>query len=337
MQNWAIAVAALVALAISACTSSTSTPEAVSGPTIDDACTQLAKARCTRLDECSKDALIPKNWTDAANCQARQKLSCVQGQRAANTGTTPQRAIDCAMALTAATCTEILATVPPTACQAAVGTEANGSACAFAGQCQSSYCAIPTRSNCGTCAPAPKVGASCDVFANCGPALKCDATTMQCATPVALGGDCDAGRTCDSEMSCVGADATKSLAGKCQTSGAVVAAACEGAKLTLPACDSSLGLVCEQKACVAWTLVGDGEPCGTTATGVYSQCKSGGVCIKAVSTDKTGLCKVAVADGAACDSDPTKGPPCLSPARCVAASATTTAGICTVPDAAVCK
>jgi hypothetical protein len=66
-------------------------------------------------------------------------------------------------------------------------------------------------------------------------------------------------------------------------------------------------------------------------------CKAGGLCVKAAPNDKTGVCKTAAADGAACDNDPAIGPPCLPPAKCVVPSGSSgTAGTCTVPNAATC-
>jgi hypothetical protein len=55
-----------------------------------------------------------------------------------------------------------------------------------------------------------------------------------------------------------------------------------------------------------------------------------------MSTSTTGTCAAPAVDGAACDNDPSMGPPCLAPAKCVPATSTATAGICTVPDAATC-
>ena len=69
-------------------------------------------------------------------------------------------------------------------------------------------------------------------------------------------------------------------------------------------------------------------------------CQAGGLCAEPLNDAGTaanmGTCIAPAADGAACDNDPTKGPPCLAPAKCVPTSTSGTAGTCTVPDATKC-
>jgi hypothetical protein len=114
----------------------------------------------------------------------------------------------------------------------------------------------------------------------------------------------------------------------------------------MPNCENSLGLVCIPAmkgsavgTCKAITLVAANAACGDVGsmpiTG-FTECQAGGLCKKAAPTDTTGTCVAPAADGMACDDDPTKGPPCLAPAKCVPSVKGMTAGTCTVPDASKC-
>jgi hypothetical protein len=144
----------------------------------------------------------------------------------------------------------------------------------------------------------------------------------------------------------VGDDETAGTMGTCQKAGAAVGAACDGSRKTMASCDNDLGLVCIPTAkgsavgtCQKITLVADGATCGAIGsmpiTG-FAECQAGGACIKGADGGTTGICMAPAADGAACDSDPTKGPPCLSPAKCLPTADGGTAGTCTVPDATKC-
>jgi hypothetical protein len=68
----------------------------------------------------------------------------------------------------------------------------------------------------------------------------------------------------------------------------------------------------------------------------FAACVGGAVCIKAAANDTTGKCMAAAADGAACDTDVTKGPPCNAGSKCVPGAPMATAGTCTPIDASKC-
>jgi hypothetical protein len=197
------------------------------------------------------------------------------------------------------------------------------------------------------------VGASCQVTADCGRDLACaipsGATTGTCAAFVALNGACLTGvNPCAPGLSCVGDNPTASPAvnGTCLVAGSTVGAACDRSRATAAACDGNLGLTCIPTAkgsqvgtCQAMSLVAAGATCGSIGanpiTG-YAVCENGGLCVKAAPTDATGTCVAPVGDGEACNSDPTIGPPCLDPAKCVPTADGGTAGTCTLSNAANC-
>jgi hypothetical protein len=199
------------------------------------------------------------------------------------------------------------------------------------------------------CQTLPVVGATCTTAVECGRDLACavpaNATTGTCAARVASGGACLTNvNPCASGLSCVGDVVATSTPGMCKPAAATVGAACDGSRKTMASCDPELGLACIPTAagsavgtCQNAVLVAGGATCGTIGTPVtmVAECQAGGLCKKALATDKTGTCVAAAADGAACDSDPSKGPPCLAPAKCVPSGAGT-AGVCTLPNAAMC-
>jgi len=125
-----------------------------------------------------------------------------------------------------------------------------------------------------------------------------------------------------------------------------VGAACDRSRKTMPTCDVDLGLACIPAmkgsavgTCQAIQLAAPGAPCGDLGAmpipGVAA-CQAGGLCKTATALDTTGICVAPAVDGAPCDADPTKGPPCLSPSKCVPTAPPGTAGTCTSPDAHKC-
>ena len=65
----------------------------------DQACTDLATARCGQLSTCSP-ADLTKRWPDASTCEAREKLACMDALAAPQTAATPTSDKACADALT---------------------------------------------------------------------------------------------------------------------------------------------------------------------------------------------------------------------------------------------
>jgi hypothetical protein len=322
------------------------------GPTVAEACAASAHASCTQRDTCSLNSYEnEKIYGSEADCETRTALTCPDALMAKGTGQTPTTVEACVAAYPTYTCTAFYDSDPPAACVPPAGTGVLGSACGADAQCETSFCAIGEYTVCATCATLPAAGALCQVQADCGRDLACaktaTATAGVCAEFVAAGGACLTDvNPCAAGLSCVGDVAATKTMGACQTAGATVGAACDGDHLVSPSCNNDLGLVCIPTVkgtavgtCQAITLVAAGMACGDLGskpiTG-FADCTAGGLCVKAATTDTVGTCVAPAADNAACDNDPTKGPPCLPPAKCVPASAGVTTGTCTVPDAATC-
>ena len=309
------------------------------GPSAAKACGDLAAARCQERSMCSAvggsatpGASLVRMYGDTQTCIMRETLACQNGLAAPHTGQSPAKIESCAADFPTFSCQDFFDNNPPADCVAA-GTLANGTACAFNGQCQSSYCQGTKASVCGSCADPPQPGADC-TGSTCWHDQRCVASTMTCAAVVSQNGACDAGHPCDNGLTCVGDTAT--TMGTCQTAGTTVGAACGGATA---GCDGTLGLYCAgaagSKACAEVALVGDGQPCGVLADGSHVGCKAGD-CYTATGmagTGEMGTCKAAVDAPAACDT--MLGPGCLAPARCVL-TAGSTAGSCVVPTANGC-
>jgi len=330
------------------------------GPSGTLACANEAAAVCTLRDTCSPGYNNKVTFGTEAACQTRTAQVCVNALDAKGTGNTAALVQACATAYPAEVCSNFFDSTPVTACQAPNGTLATGVACGASAQCTSGYCATTPTTTCGTCQPLPAAGATCEVQADCGRDLACAIPTIdvgdagvptsgKCVAWGASGGACLTGyNPCEAGFACVGDDETTMTMGTCMAQGTTVGAACQTSRKTAANCEGDLGLICiatqpvvnAMGTCQTISIVAAGATCGdlggTPATG-YAVCTTGGLCKKAVATDATGTCVAAAADGAACDSDPSIGPPCLSPAKCVApAGSSGTAGTCTVPNATSC-
>jgi hypothetical protein len=307
--------------------------DGAAGPTPDQACGDVVKARCQRRDACTGGFESELRYGSESACEAREKIACLAGLAAPGTSGTSGSVETCAAAIPGESCDDFLANNPPSACTPAPGSVANGGACAFPAECQSTYCAIAKGATCGTCQPEPKAGDSCATTGECGRDLACSRATQICATYVATGGPCDKDHPCAPALSCVGASAKGS--GTCQAAGATANAKCDPKEQTAPACDRAMGFYCQPSTgtCQTIELAGDGEACGVV-NGAEVGCKAGGQCV-IVGAAKSGTCKAPAADGAACDTQ--SGPPCMPPAQCVVTSDGGTSGTCTVPDATACK
>jgi hypothetical protein len=210
-----------------------------------------------------------------------------------------------------------------------------GSACAFAGQCQTGFCAVADKQVCGVCAAQPGTGGSC-ASAGCGVGLICLKDTQLCAVAVADGGACTDAAACGIGFACLGLGANGS--GTCTPEGSV-GSACDGESHSEPDCDQSGGAYCERGLrdagiCQPIALANSGSPCGDVS-GVATACGAGGLCVKSLPDAGTGNCIAHVADGSRCDS--VAGPPCLPPAQCVPTTDGGTAGTCTLADGTSCQ
>ena len=328
---------AVVGFAVSGCGST-------SGTSVQQACSDLAAARCNQRSTCTAiagstgvGASLARVYGDMATCLQREALACKNGLAAPQTGNSPTKVEACVKAYATFSCQDFFDNNPPADCTI-TGARANGMTCTFGGQCTSGYCQGAKTSVCGTCADMPAAGADCSDSA-CGHNQRCVNADDTCESVVSLNGACDSTHPCDSGLACVGSTAT--MMGTCQMGGAMPGVAC-GNNAAMTACDNSLGLYCAgpagSKTCMPIALVGDGMSCGLLADGSRVDCMAGDcyTATGAATGSAVGTCKASVVETAAnpaCDT--TLGPGCLAPARCVVAAGGT-AGRCVVPVATMC-
>lgn len=298
---------------------------------MDAACSASAAATCEKREAC-RAGEATRLWGSVDACTARTKAACVAGLAAPDAGATAATTTACAASITSASCTDWLSPKPLAGCGPYQGKRVDGAACTYGAQCTSGTCQNPSGGLCGACAPLPKAGDPCGDNVGCGATdLKCDTDTMKCMVPSGAGAACGKGLApCGTELSCIGATATKQ--GACTADATTVGAACDPKSETAPDCDKAKGLYCDKttKKCAQAAVAQPGSPCGAVGD-LGTICTGGSVCIVPSGT-KTGTCTPLAKDGAACDT--TLGPTCLAPARCVITSGT--AGTCQLPDATKC-
>ena len=277
---------------------------------------------------------------DDATCLAREALVCENNLHitASATGTNIDHIATCTQAYPTYACSSFFQAGVPSRCVVS-GPGTTGTVCASNSQCESDFCAVAEGANCGTCQAQPSVGDACAAHTGCGHDLICTASV--CVSPVPEGGACLSGTyPCISGDICMGDDIPTQVMGTCVAGIKTVGTACDSSRKTMPSCDATLGLVCSGTAgtCQLSVFVGPGETCGVagpTNGKITSVCRAGGLCLKD-STSSQGICVAAAADGEACNTDSTIGPPCMTPAVCVYTNGSTTAGICQVPDPRTC-
>jgi hypothetical protein len=291
--------------------------------TADQACTDLAKARCLQLQSCAP-ARVSSVYADLATCEAREKLSCMPSLGAPGTSATPDRYEKCASALGASACTSLFARNPPTECVPQPGKLADGAACGDDAQCASTYCemlsAPPSNNICGVCGPRALAGGACAGDVDCDFGLTC-ANGVGLGVCVSYG---DVGATCDGAHPCSPPNAC--VSGACM---APVGASMMCDRIAQN-CDPTQALYCNaQSVCAVRTFAAAGEPCDG-----FVQCAAGGWCAASGNTLR-GICLATVADGAACNPHQNNMPDCQQPARCLGIDGAMD-GICTLPNPAAC-
>lgn len=308
--------------ALAACSGSNAGPHPNAGP--DQACTDIASARCAKLDACNKTGIVTR-YGDMATCNAREKLACTLSLQAPATTVTASLQEQCIPALTAQSCNDYLLGIFPVACLPPAGPRATLAGCAYGGQCVTTDCAIAKGEACGTCSNVPAPGDSCARI-GCGRSgFVCVRDTMTCGAPAADGGSCGLDVPCAPSLACVGA--TNTAQGSCQPRLSSAGAVCDSHRRTAPDCDHNAGLHCNpiSKICDAIAFASPGQPCGITSGGVYALCTNGSCPIP--DGGSTGICFANAADdGGGCDLD--AGAACVSPARCVVNAG---AGACQMP------
>lgn len=291
----------------------------------DQACTDLATARCGQLMTCSA-ADLEKRWPDANTCEAREKLACMNSLSAPQTAATPTTVKACADALAQSSCDAFLsAAMPPTACLPQHGPRAAGAPCAFAAECASGFCSVADDAVCGTCAAEPAPGDSC-ASSGCGPTMTCVKSTMTCQVPVSAAGACGKDLPCEVGLSCVGSTAT--TMGTCQAEVTTAGGTCDPKQMTGPSCSGGAGLTCDTAMlkCVTQPLASANQPCGLVGT-TRTACSGGATC-SIPQGETMGVCVAPAADGGACNID--SGPGCITPAKCVS-------GSCQLPGSMTCS
>ena len=326
-----LALFSVTLVALSGCDAATTA--GASGPSVDAACAALVKARCAVLASCTNSVGIQSAYGDGATCEARQLLACQTNLAASGTSQTANTVQACADVAGAQSCWDRTLNIQTDACVPLPGALTEGQACIASGQCATTWCTLQANAVVGVCAALPKAGDSCETT-SCGRGLECNknaAGASVCFAPLPVDAACDKDHRCGPELSCVGA--TKTAMGACKAKGLTVGAGCDATDKIAADCATNMGLFCDSTHhCKAAITAKNGEACGITGTDTVAFCPLG-TCIKAAATDKAGVCKAFAADGAACDSDPSKGPDCLSPAKCVPMTSGGTAGTCTLAKA----
>ena len=315
------------ALLSPACSSSSNS----SNPTAEQSCSDLATARCQKMQLCNPQGLL-NVYGDLSTCESKQSSTCVTNLGLPQTANTPAHTEACATATPGMSCSDFDLGNVPVACQPPAGPRDAGSPCAVSAQCLTAYCLISDTSACGTCAPSPGVGDSC---ANnpCGPGLRCDNITLECVNPVGGGQACDDSSVCAPGYTCLGNNGTSP--GSCEALATTVGASCRiqdgGTR-----CDGRLGLYCNVplgRVCAMAAEASVSQPCGTIDGGVID-CTAGAFCQLATGSD-AGTCIAPVGNSVGCDT--VSGPSCALPARCVLSSAGASGGTCQTTNTSNCN
>jgi hypothetical protein len=301
------------------------------GPTLAEACMARANAICALLNNCSP-ARLQFDYGTTSTCFAGVQATCLNTLSAPSTGNSPEITENCAQAYPAYDCTDFLNNEnPPMPCAQVKGTLGMGKACAFPGQCQSGFCAIPPTSACGVCAPMPIAGDSCANLTTCGVGLFCEATTKTCVVFGTSGGTCSSTAPCGTGLSCVAADGGP---GTCQAAVATQGQTCDPTLQTGPGCSFDKGLECNSTSaqCEPITFAAGGQPCGVIS-GQFVRCAAGGIC-STTATDAGKVCVAAAATDGTCD---IAGPGCIEPERCIGATEGGVSGKCQIDNSSTCN
>jgi hypothetical protein len=290
----------------------------------EQACTDLATARCGRISVCSPDALTT-SYGDLATCEARESAACLGRLALAGTSATPSFTEGCALAIPFVSCRAFFANAPPLACIAPPGRFADGHACSDDAQCTNGTCNRASDALCGSCGSPATGGESC-VARSCAHGLVC--VSGACAQPAANGSACDDQTPCQLGGSCV--FATQGQPGTCQSTVSQPGMPCDATRTTMADCNQARQLFCDpaSSTCAAIFYASSGEVCD----GNGIRCDALSLCAPAMDAG-TDRCVPRSPDGGPCgDSQP----PCVAPARC-AIPAGATQGSCQLTDAAFCS
>jgi hypothetical protein len=262
-----VALFPYLVIAAAGCSSSSSgTDQGPAGPTIVQACSDSAAARCNRIQACSATTLA-QLYGDLATCPTRVKANCTSSLNAPQNGNNPPKVAACSAAIGGWGCDDFLIGAnPPVACVQSTGPVAVGSPCYAFGQCQTGFC-DQSSAACGACAAAPTAGQLCTGANQCGPGLSC-ASDGHCVVPVKLSATCSASVPCTPGGHCISGvckavDSTAAASQPCGDMGGKTVACTDGTceksvcVARVPAgqtCDLKNGPFCQQPAlCIGGT------------------------------------------------------------------------------------
>ena len=285
-------------------------PASPASVTLSAACTNLFTASCNKLNECAPFYLAVMYGT-VETCISRLTQGaapypaplppeligdCCQGL---GTRIAPGAIEACAQAIPLESCDQSLSGDDTPAC---IFAGPNRGYCAVDLDCDEAteYCSGSDGQACiGDCLPRQPAGTSCTGDDVCQTGLVC--ALGSCVTRGAQGAGCDAGHPCLPTLFC-------GPGGTCQPPLPV------NSPCTVQDCDEFHGVFCSTAGlCQQYTAGAPGASCN-------GFCSASGSCWTLADAGATGgTCGLAAADGfnLANQCDPTNGPFCLPPARCV--------------------
>jgi hypothetical protein len=152
------------------------------------ACADYAQQYCERLQSCAPGLLAYSFPGGMAKCTSYYTGTCEISLGAAGTGDSPGLVEQCASAISATSCADVLAAASfPSACLPHGGAVPNDGACIDSWQCASGRCAPRTNDICGTCVAPLDLDSLC-TGSECADGLVCSGG--YCVLPVAMGGNC---------------------------------------------------------------------------------------------------------------------------------------------------
>jgi hypothetical protein len=207
----------------------------------EQACLDLASARCAAFSSCSPHTLAMM-FGDAATCRSREHDACRARLVAPGSSATPTFEEGCALATVRESCADFFTNRPPLACIAPPGGLSGGAACVDDAQCAGGTCNLDSSTSLGTCGVPAGSGEPCSQR-SCAHGLLCQGAMPVCVQPQPNGAACSDGLPCAIGGSCVGA--MPSQMGTCEPAVTQAGATCDPLQATGPGCSLDLDLTCD--------------------------------------------------------------------------------------------
>jgi hypothetical protein len=141
----------------------------------DQAATDAASAFCNKVSSCVP-TFVQIQWGDAGTCSSKFTALLKGTLAATGTSANPADMEQCAQAIPAASCDDVLGRNLPEPCRPEAGTLADGAACGDNAQCKGKLCKIAPQRICGVCSTPAAAGAVCGSDDECDLGLKCAGT-----------------------------------------------------------------------------------------------------------------------------------------------------------------